>query len=134
MPAGPRSAIIRLIPMPLQPGATLGPDGMPLKEKRRHPRVNLDTEVWLGQDGIFARTQRPLWNLSATGAFLHIRDLYSVGAVMNLKFRLPDAPALITSTVVVRSSLVGHGVGMEFLDLSSQTKDRIQSFVEGARA
>ena len=52
---------------------------------------------------------------------------------MNLKFRLLDDPEFIMSTVVVRNSLAGHGVGMEFLDLSSRTKDRIQSFVEGVR-
>ena len=118
--------------MPLQPGTTLGPDGRPLKEKRRHPRVDLDTEVWLGQDGIFTRTNRRFWNLSATRAFFRIRDLYSVGSVMNLKFRLLDDPECIMSTVVVRNSLAGHGVAMEFLDLSPRTKDRIQSFVEGA--
>ena len=119
--------------MALQPGTTLGPDGRPLKEKRRHPRVSLDTEVWLGQDGIFARIDKRFGNLSATGAFLHIRELYSVGAVMNLKFRLPDDPEFIRSTVVVRNSLAGQGVGMEFLDLSSRTKDRIQVFVASVR-
>ena len=119
--------------MPLTPGPTLGPDRRPLKEKRRHPRVSLDTEVWLGQDGIFALTGKQFGNLSATGAFLHIPDLYSVGSVMNLKFRLPDDPAFIMSTVVVRNCLAGRGVGMEFLDLSSRTKERIQSFVEGVR-
>ncbi len=119
--------------MPLPPGITLGPDGLRRKEKRQHRRVNLDTEVWLGQDGIFTRKSRPFWNLSATGAFLHIRDLYSVGSVMNLKFRLLDDHKYIMSTVVVRNSLAGHGVGMEFLDLSSHTKDRIRSFVEGVR-
>ena len=119
--------------MPLQPSSTLGPYGMPLKEKRRHPRVGLDAEVWLGQDGIFARTDSRLGNLSAAGAFLHMRDLYSVGSVMNVKFRLPNHAEFITCTVVVRNSLAGHGVGMEFLDLSSRTKDRIQSFVKAVR-
>ena len=119
--------------MPLQPDTTLGPYGMPVREKRRHPRVSLDAEVWLGQDGIFARTNSRFGNLSTTGAFLRMRDLYSVGSVMNLKFRLPIDPEFIMCTVVVRNSLAGHGVGMEFLDLSSRTKDRIQAFVEGVR-
>ena len=119
--------------MAVQPSSTLGPYGMPLQEKRRHPRVSLDAEVWLGQDGIFARTDNRFGNLSATGAFLHMRDLYSVGSVMNLKFRLPNYAEFIMCTVVVRNSLAGHGVGMEFLDLSSRTKDRIQSYVEGVQ-
>ena len=120
--------------MPLQPGTTRGPDGRTLKEKRRHPRVSFDTEAWMGQDGIFVRVTSSFGNLSVSGAFLPIRDLYAIGSVMNLKFRLPNDPGCIMSTVVVRNNVAGHGVGMEFLDLSSQTKDRIQSFVEGARA
>lgn len=120
--------------MPLQPGTTRGADGRTLKEKRRHPRVSFDTEAWMGQDGIFARLTSSFGNLSASGAFLPIRDLYSIGSVMNLKFRLPNDSGFIMSTVVVWNNVAGHGVGMEFLDLSSQTKDRIQSFVESARA
>ncbi|TDI25621.1 MAG: PilZ domain-containing protein [Acidobacteria bacterium] len=119
--------------MPLQPGTALGPEGRPLEEKRRYPRVSLDTEVWVGQDGIFARLDKPFGNLSATGACLHIRGLYPVGSVMNVKFRLPDDPESIMSTVVVRNSLAGQGVGVEFLDLSSRTKDRIRFFVAGVR-
>ena len=120
--------------MPLQTGTQLGPDGRTLTERRRLPRVSLDTQAWIGQDGIFARVNNPFGNVSASGAFLHIRDLYAVGSVMTLKFRLPDDPEYIVSTVVVRNNLSGHGVGMEFLDLPSQTKDRIQSFVEGTWA
>ena len=120
--------------MPVQPDSTLGPYGMPLKEKRRRPRVSLDAEVWLGQDGIFARTNKCFGNLSTTGAFLRMRDLYAVGSVMNLKFRLPNHAEFIMCTVVVRNRLAGRGVGMEFLDLSSQTKQDIQSFVEGVRS
>ena len=116
--------------MALQPVSTLGPYGMPLKEKRRHPRVNLDTEVWIGQDGIFALLNQRLENLSVSGAFIHIRDRYAIGSVMNVKFRLPDDPAFIMSTVVVRNNLACHGLGMEFLDLSSQAKERIHSFVD----
>ena len=119
--------------MPLQPGTARGPDGRMLKEKRRHPRVSFDTEAGMGQDGIFVRVTSSFGNLSASGAFLPIRELYSIGSVMHLKFRLPDALGFIMSTVVVRNNIAGHGVGMEFLDLSSQTQDRIQSFVAGAR-
>ena len=116
--------------MAVQPVSTLGPFGMPLKEKRRHPRVNLDTEVWIGQDGIFAKINKRLEDLSASGAFVHIRDRYAIGAVLNVKFRLPDDPEFIMSTVVVRNNLACHGLGMEFLDLSSRTRERIQTFVD----
>src|SRR5438128_1074506 len=41
-----------------------------MAEKRRHVRASLQTEVWLGQDGIFTHTSETLRDLSESGAFI----------------------------------------------------------------
>ncbi len=57
--------------------------------QRRSRRVAFSSEVWIGQDGIFTRTDARFGDVSASGAFLHLRDSYSLGSVLSLKYRLP---------------------------------------------
>ena len=110
----------------------LGVDRKPLKDARRSPRVSFTTEVWLGQDGIFTRTHERFGVLSTHGAFLELSDGYTVDSVLNLKFALPGDDELIMCTALVRSSRLGGGIGVEFLDLSPESRTRIAAFVDKA--
>lgn len=62
-----------------------------MMEKRKHVRVSLETEIWLGQDGIFTRTTERLRDLSEGGAFIASREVFAVGSVLSLRFKLPGA-------------------------------------------
>ena len=85
---------------------------------RKHPRVSLQTELWIGQDGIFTRTDEFLRDLSIGGAFVQSRQVYSVGSVINLRFKMPASSSLATCSAIVRNMQHSDGFGVQFLDLS----------------
>ncbi len=102
-----------------------------VKDSRRSVRVNFTTEVWLGQDGVFTRTNERFGVLSVHGAFLELRHGFPIDSVLNLKFALPGNDGFITCTARVRNSRPGGGIGIEFLDLSPENRARIVTFVDG---
>lgn len=99
-------------------------------ERRQFPRCGLDTEIWIGQDGIFTRTNERLDNLSIGGAFIESQQQYSAGTILSLRFKLPTSANFITSAVIVRNVQLSRGFGVEFLDISSEDRYQIQSYVE----
>jgi c-di-GMP-binding flagellar brake protein YcgR len=101
-----------------------------MEERRRHPRLFLTTEIWLGQDGIFTRTSENLTDLSETGAFIETAQRYPVGAILSLRFKLPGMQDFISSAIIVRHTRGGAGLGVEFLDLSLEARQQIRAFIE----
>jgi|GEM_PF-1189357 len=101
-----------------------------LENRRQHTRLSLTTEVWLGQDGIFTRTNERLSDLSVGGAFIESYSGYAVGSIFSLRFKLAKATSFITCTSIVRNTRGGRGLGVEFLDLSPEDRQRIKSFIE----
>lgn len=97
---------------------------------RKHPRASLKTELWIGQDGIFTRTDEFLSDLSVGGAFVQTHQVFPVGSVINLRFKMPTITNMITCTTVVRNMEVGNGLGVEFLDLSRENRLHVEQFVE----
>ena len=65
--------------------------------QRRSRRVAFSNEVWIGQDGIFTRTDARFGNVSASGAFPQLRDSYSLGSVLSVstgfRAKLSSSPA-----------------------------------------
>ena len=98
-----------------------------LTEQRRHLRVTLETDVWIGQDGVFARTTERLRNLSVGGAFLETRSGWRIGEIFSLRFALKLD--YVMSTVVVRNLQQGVGMGVEFLDLSPESRSTLEAFI-----
>lgn len=99
---------------------------------RKYPRASLRTELWIGQDGIFTRTDEFLSDLSIGGAFVQTRQVFSVGAILNLRFKMPTVTNMVTCTAIVRNMEVGNGLGVEFLDLSSESRHHVEQFVANA--
>lgn len=100
------------------------------ENRRQHTRLSLTTEVWLGQDGIFTRSNERLCDLSVGGAFIESHSIYSVGSIVSLRFMLAKETNFITCTVIVRNTRGRQGLGVEFLDLSPEDRQRIKSFIE----
>jgi hypothetical protein len=96
---------------------------------RKHPRVSLKTELWIGQDGIFTRTDEFLRDLSVGGAFVRTHQLFHVGEVLNLRFKMPAITNMVTCTAIVRNVHIGSGLGVEFLDLSRESRRYVEEFV-----
>ncbi|MBV9215610.1 MAG: PilZ domain-containing protein [Acidobacteria bacterium] len=99
------------------------------EQLRKYPRVSLQTEIWIGQDGIYTRTDEVLRDLSIGGAFVQSHQIFPVGAVVNLRFRIPGG-AFATCTAIVRNLLEGDGFGVQFLDLSSDNRRILEREIE----
>ena len=98
-------------------------------EMRQQPRVNYSQEIWMGQDGIFSRTSGHIRNISTSGAFIETTQNFGEGSVVNLRFSLGESKDLVSCAAIVRNTRTGGGLGVEFLDLSSESRGRIATFV-----
>jgi len=104
--------------------------GYDMEGRRKHPRASLQTEIWLGQDGIFTRTTETLRDLSEGGAFVETGQRFPVGSILNLRFKLLGTSHPISCTVSVRNLRGGSGLGVEFLDISTDDRQQVRLFVE----
>ena len=68
--------------------------------------------------------------LGEGGAFLELDDSFSTGRLLNLTFTLPQTGDTIGCRVIVRSAVEGKGVGVEFLDISPQERERVSACVQ----
>jgi Tfp pilus assembly protein PilZ len=99
---------------------------------RQHHRVSLTTELWIGQDGIFTRTDELLRNLSVGGAFVQTGQVFAIGSILSFRFKVPNAVNFVSCTALVRNMVVGDGLGVQFLDLSSENVRHIEQYVKTA--
>ena len=97
---------------------------------RKYPRARLRTELWIGQDGIFTRTDELLRDMSIGGAFVQSRQVFPVGSILSLRFKVPTVTNFITCSAVVRNMEVGDGFGVQFLDLSGENLRQVGQHVE----
>ncbi|HTH52213.1 MAG TPA: PilZ domain-containing protein [Pyrinomonadaceae bacterium] len=104
------------------------------EQLRKHPRISLRTELWIGQDGIFTRTDETLRDLSIGGAYIESRQAPPIGSIVNVRFRLPVSPTLVSCSAIVRSATVGEGFGVQFLDISRENVHIIERQVAGESA
>lgn len=101
-----------------------------MEDRRQHPRLNVATELWIGQDGIFIRADEKLLDLSLGGAFIETRQHYSIGSVLSLRFKLPEAGRFLTCSAIVKNSRDGQGFGVQFLDLSPDDRWQLDSYIQ----
>ena len=103
---------------------------LPWAHARRHPRtsVSFPVEVLSYSAGDTTEDEGRLIVLGAGGAFLELDGSYGLGSLLRLAFALPPTPGKITCTGIVRCRLP-KGVGVEFSQLESRDRDRINRFV-----
>ncbi len=101
-----------------------------MDDRRKFPRASIQSEIWLGQDGIFTRNPEKLRDLSEGGAFIETGQRFPVGEILSLRFTLPGSSHPISCTVCVRNLRGGTGLGVEFLDISTEDQQRVKEFVE----
>ena len=103
------------------------------KDRRENLRVSL--ELWMeelvGDDVYFRRTG----NLSTGGVFFDSAIPHDLGTEMTLKFTLPGSKEM----VVARGKVVSHsdqedglGMGVKFISIEGDGKQRLKSFVSAA--
>ncbi|MFL6375360.1 MAG: PilZ domain-containing protein [Pyrinomonadaceae bacterium] len=101
------------------------------EEIRKDKRIGLQTELWIGQDGIFTRTDEKLRDLSIGGAYIESRQVYPVGSVISVRFKIPAATNLISCSAIIRNAEMGVGFGVQFLDISRENVHLIERQVAG---
>ena len=101
------------------------------EELRRHKRISLRTELWIGQDGIFTRTDEILRDLSMGGAYVESRQVYPIGSIISIRFKIPAATNLVSCSAIVRNAKIGEGFGVQFLDISRENVHLIERQVTG---
>ncbi len=103
-----------------------------MADQRRFPRARLSfkTEVWVETPSGPTHLEGRFIVLGEGGAFLELDESFSTGHLLNLTFTLPQTGDTIGCRVIVRSAVEGTGVGVEFLDISPQERERVSACVQ----
>jgi hypothetical protein len=97
-------------------------------EQRQHRRAVLVTQVRcesLGRDDLLLSR-----DISAGGVFVSAKDPFPNDCEVGLALRLHSRGPLITCQGRVVYSLKGLGMGIQFHDLSEETREALAKFVE----
>lgn len=96
------------------------------QERRTAKRVTYFAEAEL--EGVdVSRLSVRLADLSATGAFIDVRNVYPVGTTANLRFTLLGQQ--ISVRAEVRYSMPTFGMGVRFLELKAEDRGLIEAFI-----
>ncbi len=103
-----------------------------MAKQRRFPRARLsfDSDVWVERPGGPTHIAGRFVVLGAGGACLELNGTFSIGNLLDLWFTLPETRDTISSHAIVRSAVEGGGVGVEFLDISPQERERVTACVQ----
>jgi len=102
------------------------------EELRRHERMALEVPCRLyipGQKGLAFQAFATSLNLGLGGIFVQSSFLLQEGFEINLELSLPEGPvsaaARVTHVVPLEDSGAPSGMGIEFLELDSQGRERL---------
>jgi hypothetical protein len=99
------------------------PEQKDTREKRLFPRLELSKGVWVAWEGGGQRFVSRVFDLSNGGVFVPTADLPPVGTVVKLIFELPDGD--VHAPAIVRRTVVGRGMGVEFAAMNDDDLTRI---------
>jgi hypothetical protein len=95
-------------------------------DHRSKVRVHSLRDIALNYEGHSEEIAVKPPDVSARGMFITTGHRFPEGAVLNLKFRLALTGAEIRTRAEVRYCLVGVGVGVEFVGISTQATREIE--------
>ena len=94
-------------------------------ERRKYKRVRIIQEMFFGDRGI-----RKMDDISEQGMFIATPDVFMKGSILDLKFRLFNQDQPVSVKAEVRYVQEGVGMGMRFMNLKPEDRERIKKFVE----
>ena len=94
-------------------------------ERRKYKRVTIIQEMFFGDRGI-----RKMDDISEQGMFISTPEVFMKGSILDLKFRLFNDDQPITVKAEVRYTQKGVGMGVRFMNLKPEDRERIKAFVE----
>lgn len=98
----------------------------------RREAARVDVEMWVQESRDRETYFQRCTNLSEGGLFLDRTIPHPQGTVVVLRFALPDGKAPIETRGEIVNAADGPrlGMGVKFLDLSEDARDRIAAFVQ----
>ena len=94
-------------------------------ERRKYKRVTIVQEVFFGDRGV-----RRMDDISEQGMFIATPDVFMKGSILDLKFRLFNQDQPVSVKAEVRYVQEGVGMGVRFMNLKPEDRERIKAFVE----
>lgn len=94
-------------------------------DQRGHPRVTIVEDLYFDDKAI-----RPLVDLNQDGMFVATEAPYLEGSILELRFRLFQDDRKICTKAQVMYVQEGFGMGLQFVEISDEDRERIRSFVE----
>ncbi|MGA9592776.1 MAG: PilZ domain-containing protein [Candidatus Acidiferrales bacterium] len=103
----------------------------PSKSDRRHPRIPTPQGVWVAWQDVDSpnakQTVSRVSDLNVGGLFVTTTEVRPHGAIVSVLLSVPEGE--IRATAVVRNSIPGQGMGVEFTEMSQQDSARIHLLV-----
>ena len=93
-------------------------------ERRKYKRVSIFQEMYFGD-----RSVRRMDDISEQGMFIATPDIFMIGSILDLKFRLFNDDQPITVKAEVRYVQEGVGMGVHFTNLKTEDRERIKKFI-----
>ncbi len=106
-------------------------DGKPNKpdeDRRRHRRLTLIREIEYEVKG--GKVQKRLADLSVGGMFIDTQKPLQPGSILTVRVRLPNYHEPVVATAEVKYAHEGIGMGVQFLDLKPEDREKIEKLVE----
>jgi hypothetical protein len=96
-------------------------------ERRTNQRVPTSSELWVTCNFGDRRTTLRVKDFSISGALLVTEENIPVGSRLDLLFSVPEGEIRVLA--VVRSSISGRGIGVEFVGMESGAFDSVLKLV-----
>jgi uncharacterized protein (TIGR02266 family) len=93
--------------------------------KRQFPRARLATQVSCNDSMMLAYSR----DVSRGGMFIETREPYAIGSRISLRFNMEKESPAVVATGVVTYQVDKLGMGVQFVDMSPEDRQRIQNYV-----
>lgn len=98
-------------------------------EKRRYSRVEMPKGMWVAWEGSGQRFVTQVFDLSLGGVFVPTADPPPVGTSVKLVIEISGRD--IRARAIVRRSVSGVGMGIEFVAMGGEERGKLKRLLEG---
>src|SRR6266849_3830030 len=98
------------------------------KDKRHYGNIR---ELFITYEGYSEEIPLRPPDLSAQGMFIQTASQFPEGAVLKVRFRLARSGFEVNARGEIRYCLPGVGIGVEFVEISSEARDAIEEELQG---
>jgi hypothetical protein len=97
-------------------------------DKRRFPRIKPSKGMWVAWEGSGPRFVTSVFDLSRGGVFIPMPEPPPVGTVAKMIFEVPGGD--VHAPAVVRHTVPGRGMGVEFTAMGDELQLRVQQLLK----